>query len=122
MTNDKREATPNPYRFTVEVRTSQGREMQWWHVDVLDKYGDRIGVGSDHLSKAEACAEVELIRRAMWDAVLDMPEMQAIRKALRAFAEGEWNARPRHRLAVSGLPEHVIDWVYPRSGMEHGDD
>jgi pentose-5-phosphate-3-epimerase len=55
----------NPYRFTVEVRRSQGRLMQWWHVDVLDKYGDRIGVGSDHLSEAEANEHAELIRQAM---------------------------------------------------------
>jgi len=55
----------NPYRFTVEVRQSQGRLMTWWHVLVLNKYGDRFGVGSVHLSEAEANEHAELIRQAM---------------------------------------------------------
>ena len=42
--------------------------------------------------------------------VLDMPEMQAIRTALREMAahDGDWT---RAALAVHGLPDSVIDWV-----------
>jgi hypothetical protein len=43
------------------------------------------------------------------DAVLAMPEMQAIRKALRHVASLHIN--PRSYLAAFGLPESVIAWV-----------
>jgi hypothetical protein len=42
--------------------------------------------------------------------VLDTPEMQSIRTALREMAahDGEW---AKAALSVHGLPESVIDWV-----------
>jgi hypothetical protein len=55
------------------------------------------------------------LAEAEW--VLDMPEMQAIRKALRRMAEDikyEQDSQDRplsYWLGTYGLPEHVNDWV-----------
>jgi hypothetical protein len=51
------------------------------------------------------------------DAILAMPEMQAIKAHLRKdaqqVAEDDWKRQPGDVLADWGLPESVIEWVQP---------
>lgn len=46
------------------------------------------------------------------DAILDMPEMEAIRNVIWQLCEqGDWNMSSSEMLSLLGLPESVIDWV-----------
>lgn len=68
-----------------------------------DAIADAVGEHDEHMVWEPN------LNRAL--SVLDMPEMQAIRRLIKALGESTWDAEPQLDRAWDDLPMSVFNWV-----------